>query len=1237
LTLSDRCSGVRIGAFEIESLLGTGGMGNVLGAVHLASRVPVALKVMKGRHGRKDTYRRAFRAEVQAMARLSHPGIIMVLDLGEVDPEVEEATEGALTAGSLWFAMERASGGSMVKLRRNLGFEPIKLLLLSLLDSLAHAHARGVVHRDLKPGNVLLCTGADMRPGVKLTDFGIAHAMRRETRAESREGMLGTPQYMAPEQCRGEFRDYGPWTDLYALGCMAYELSCGRRPFLGIRPGEKKSDPGELVRQHLEAPPPPLEPTGKVPREFEAWVHRLMAKDLAERFRRAADAAWALRFMKVTPEAPAPGLAMGAPTVPIDIGPIGLDFSEDTEVDGVVATTQPEERPPGIDHKLLGVGQTLAVDPMRVRDTGRFSPRALQDMITLDEGRHQTVERGPVLEEPPAMQTWQAPPPPESWRRAHTEPPPRLQDAGERLFGLRTVPLVGRERERDLLWNALLEASETGTARVVMLRGLQGVGKSRLAEWIGQRAHELGNAVVMKSVHSPNGGPADGLPRTVAELLGSHGLARLGLERRAEKVLAPMGLEDPYYLASIVGLVVSGKVAGGGTNTASVRLSTPLERYRVLARLLQHLGLSRPVVLILDDVQWGVDALMFISHILRGQSEMPLPLLVLAVVEDEALAECDVAAAAVREIVDLPGAASLTIGALGARESHRLVGELLGLEPDLEREVIQRAGGNPSFAIQLVADWIDRGLLVRSEGGFRLLPGTVVELPEDIFALWSRRLERLLGTLPADSLPALEVAAVLGQDVDLAEWTWVCHREGLVAPSELVDGLTSAGFATRTEGGLVLSGGMFRESIIRGSKEGDRWVAANRMCADMLSALYAADLAMVAERIGNCLVEASAPEEALEPLLAAARRRGALSEFESGHALLGRREEILRKLGVPKTDIAWAAGWSVRARILTLAAEVEEGQVWGKRAVVSARRCKDPGVLRDALSIYGRVLFRQGKHRESERVFEEALAAFEVAGDDRGVADCLRNLGNIAHTIKNVAAEEEFFHQALEIYEQLGDELGVGMTLKALGAVYRQRGDLTRAKQLYHQALGPVERSGSRLELARLLNGVAEIARAEGQLDTAEKGYKRAQRTYEDVGSKESVVPLANLGIVAVMRGEFASGRAILEEGLSFCERVGLHGFLHQIHTALLPCVAAAGDRAAFDLHYREAESLLAASGVKDVDIASMAEAAGDGWSGTDNARARQSFELSMVQWRWLGRADDVVRVERAIARLGSE
>jgi len=216
-----------LGPFEMLKPAARGGMAEVWTGRHVETEAPVAIKVMTGDLASRASYIRYFNDEVRAVAGLSHPGVVMVLDHGRTDTSIERLTEGRINPGSPWLAMEWCSLGTLTSLNMPLQWQQIRLVLLSVLDAFAHAHARGVVHRDLKPANILRAGPSDLRPGLKLSDFGIAWIGRRQ---ES-EVTMGTPQYMAPEQIRGQWRDYGPWTDLYSLGCLAWWLTTGRTPF----------------------------------------------------------------------------------------------------------------------------------------------------------------------------------------------------------------------------------------------------------------------------------------------------------------------------------------------------------------------------------------------------------------------------------------------------------------------------------------------------------------------------------------------------------------------------------------------------------------------------------------------------------------------------------------------------------------------------------------------------------------------------------------------------------------------------------------------------------------------------------------------------------------------------------------------------------------------------------------------------------------------------------------------
>ncbi|MCA9493157.1 MAG: serine/threonine protein kinase, partial [Myxococcales bacterium] len=169
-----------IGPFELQHLIARGGMGEVWLARHAVQDVDVAVKLLPADEDDRDRIA-AFHVEARAIASLDHPGIVLVFDYGEIPEEDAERSEGQLTAGRPWIAMEYVDGGTLATVARTITWPETRRFLDATLDALAHAHARGVVHCDLKIDNVLYATRVDQRPGLKLCDFGIA-LVKDETR-----------------------------------------------------------------------------------------------------------------------------------------------------------------------------------------------------------------------------------------------------------------------------------------------------------------------------------------------------------------------------------------------------------------------------------------------------------------------------------------------------------------------------------------------------------------------------------------------------------------------------------------------------------------------------------------------------------------------------------------------------------------------------------------------------------------------------------------------------------------------------------------------------------------------------------------------------------------------------------------------------------------------------------------------------------------------------------------------
>jgi serine/threonine protein kinase len=268
--------------YEILEEVGRGGMGVVFKARDVRLNRLVALKVLRsGEYAGGEEVSR-FRLEAEAVARLQHPNIVGVYEVGEAE-------------GRPFFAMEYVDGGNLSQRLDGSPLPPDQAarLVAVLAQAMHYAHERGVVHRDLKPANVLL-TADDGTP--KITDFGLAKRLNEAALQTQTGQVLGTPSYMAPEQAAGRARDVGPATDVYALGSMLYELLTGRPPFKGETPMDTLAQ----VMSVDPLPPSRLQP--KCPRDLETICLKCLQKEPSRRYTRAQDLAVDLhRFLEGEP------------------------------------------------------------------------------------------------------------------------------------------------------------------------------------------------------------------------------------------------------------------------------------------------------------------------------------------------------------------------------------------------------------------------------------------------------------------------------------------------------------------------------------------------------------------------------------------------------------------------------------------------------------------------------------------------------------------------------------------------------------------------------------------------------------------------------------------------------------------------------------------------------------------------------------------------------------------------
>jgi eukaryotic-like serine/threonine-protein kinase len=1046
---------VRVGPFEVDKRIGQGGMGQVWRGVHREQGVPVAVKVITADRARNTAQQRAFAREVSAVAGLEHPGVTMLFDFGTISQATAEASEGAFVAESPYLAMELAHGTLPLKV---LPWHGLRSMLLCLLDALGHAHARGIVHRDLKPANILVfLEGAS--PVYKLCDFGIAFAMEGAEAPAS----LGSPMYMAPEQIRGRWRQYGPGTDLYALGAIAWLLSVGRAAFGGTGPA--------AITAKLQGDLGPFAPRTAVPPGFEHWLRVLLAPDPRERFALAADAAWALQ-------------GLGDPTGGYVVRPM------DEEARGDSATS-----------------------PFTLR---------VGDLSSALEGTTQPVERGEAPAWPVRRSlapAFERPPAPLDWRRSWSRRSMRLHGAGLGLYGLRRPPMAGRSAERDALWEALCQVCREGSAGAVVLEGRAGTGKSHLARWLCERAEEVGAARSMCAVHGERGGAADGLVAMLRRSLRCEGSA--DVEDRLRWVFP----HAPALLLSRLGAVLD---PGRGQSV------TRQERLGVIGEALVGWSSRRPVVVWIDDAQWGSRAVELALRLLGCEA----PILFLLTVRHEAEGVRRSAAQALERL--RPDAAELRVERLSTEAHSALVQGLLGLEPGLAERVERRTAGVPLFAVQLVDDWVQRRILELGPAGFRLREGAQALLPDALHTLWVQRVDHLLEARPADRLP-LEVAALLGPSVEATEWAESCSVLKVEAPVDLVDRMVQHGLASHTAQGWAFAHPMLPESLTRLCAEEGRGPVTRRACSEGLAT------------VGERRHERGRPREARDLF----RRALAFADAPGRQGWIrGRLGVALRLLGrMDEAEEQLRGAWKLHRAAGNQLHEAHELCSLGTLFYQTARWTEAVTFLGDSLVLYRSLgnakgesaalsnlailHLHAGRLHQAREAFEACLEIRRALGDRHGEGQVLENLAVVHMQTGRFDQALPMLETALSFHQEVGHSWSVSMVLSTIGSLHRFCGRGDEARAMLGRALGGTRQGGDRRTEGIVLANLAELDLDEGQIERAYERVERAIAVLETIGEGHARgVFLGLQGRVLARMGDTEGAARSFEQGQALLTQV---------------------------------------------------------------------------------------------------
>jgi serine/threonine-protein kinase len=324
--------GRTLGSYRLEAHIGSGGMGVVYRGEHTLIGRKAAVKVLLPEYSTRQDLIRRFFNEAKAAASAQHPGIVEVYDFGQTPDGIAYLVMELLEGDTLW---QRLRKGTKLPERQAL------LIARQIAAALAAAHQAGVIHRDLKPGNIFLLDTDE--PGglrVKLMDFGVAKLMREDSFGEgltTTGAIVGTPTFMSPEQCRGGGTPIDWRSDIYSLGCILFSMLCGRPPFVA-------DGSGAVLAMHIYEPIPRVKDFQPVSDEVDRLVYQLLSKRPEDRAREIREVINLLADLAPTEE----GRRGSAPLMPTVMEDDGFTAPQTSLPPGVAAFSVPASAVPAL-------------------------------------------------------------------------------------------------------------------------------------------------------------------------------------------------------------------------------------------------------------------------------------------------------------------------------------------------------------------------------------------------------------------------------------------------------------------------------------------------------------------------------------------------------------------------------------------------------------------------------------------------------------------------------------------------------------------------------------------------------------------------------------------------------------------------------------------------------------------------------------------------------------------------
>ncbi len=994
---------------------------------------------------------------------------------------------GELTDHRPYLALALANAGNLIELRRsNPPWPLIRRLLDEVLSALACLHARGILHLDVKLSNVLLHRDPDGRIRAWLSDLGLAKALEQK---EAFQGTLaGTLSYMPLEVLLRRYAEIGPATDLFALGVLMYRLVSGTNPF------KESSVPAHISKRRKPPRNVPIREGLRVPPGLSEIILTLLQADPRSRFDLAADVRAALAALpRLDDEAHIPPEDLGIPGDRLSAPP--TDIVTDQEISSY-------------EHDFIPSAKTSDGIP-------------------------------PWHRPQPGPMPFRPPPEPGKGAKARASLP---------LFALREVPLIGRDKQRQALWDLAREVSSTGRPRVVLISGEAGVGKTRLLKSTMRSLEEGGYATCVDVSFSRGGAPGDGYLGAVQRLL------RLGdsdpeiVNRRLVRWLARdtrRTEQETRHEAELLQRL-------GALRPGQDPVSPAVAREYLFKHLETHAwrGMS---VLLIEDAQWCTstdDGAALAASVLQ----LGLPVLAIVTVRSDPLELHPVAGSSIRALRAL-GAVEIQLERIDSDNMLDLVLECISLEPHLASEVVTRSQGNPFFARELLNLWCQGddlkpvvrpgnppGSEVSEELRFTLNGPVEGAIPDDIRALLSGRLSLIFKRTDnaAKVGEALDVLGVAGSGLP---WRVL---ENAAGPG--LDELVNAGLV-RNRRAVVRLDHPLLEQLLKERVHGRAKKAAHALLArawsrfakDARAHLEVGRHELAAGRLELAVASLVQAVEGLRLSGTAAEQRSAANDLADALKPLGQKSDpwILSQLSLARADLASGERRASIRRIETL---------WSMKPT--------PAMAIEVAAEYVNALEYEDRSRKGLPALE-AIEHFVARVQPRirarfhqARATCLLHLGRYGpaeREIRTALGYCDLETQEVELLDMLGT---------CISSV-----DLEMGLAQLEDAEKKAKKAGFRSLQAKTLATIARIRGIQGRWEEGRVMAEEAEQIALTIGFN-SLVPLCRNSRAECLRfqGRVAQAEALYKVGGGWATATGQRAWSLAFHLNLALCALLRSD-----------------------------------------------------------------------------